>query len=145
MNSKLNVKQWIIATIAVFVFSSIWAFLTTRLVTAPSYPSLFLAPPEVADLMMQRVLIYLARAITASLFVYVYTRGYEGKPGVGEGVRFGILIGLLIQLPLLFGSLGTSGLPAGYLVLRFAFLLADAIFSGLIVGIIYKGRPKTTA
>jgi hypothetical protein len=145
MSSKLNVKQWIIAAIAVFVFSSVWIFLTTRLVTAPSYPSLFPAPPESADVMMQRLLIYLGRAITALLFAYVFTRGYEGKPGVGEGLRYGLLIGLLIQVPGVFYSQVSSGLPTGFVVLRGVFGLADQILSGIIVGMIYKGQPKPTA
>jgi hypothetical protein len=145
MNSKLNVKQWIIAAIAVFVFSSIWNFLVARLIMAPSYPSLFPAPPESADVMTQRVLIYLARAITALLFVYVFTRGYEGKPGVGEGLRYGLLIGLLIQVPGVFYSQISSGFPTGFVVLRGVFGLADQILSGTIVGMIYKGQPKPAA
>lgn len=145
MNPKLNVRQWIIASVAVFVFASVWAFLITRLILTPLYPSLFPAPPEATEVMTQRLLVYLGRAITALLFVYIFTKGYEGKPGVGEGARFGLLIGLFIQLPYFFWSAGTSTLPTDYLVLRGVFALADAILSGTIVGMIYKGQPKPAA
>jgi hypothetical protein len=145
MNSKLNVKQWIIAAIAVFVFSSIWTFLVTRVVMSPSYPVLYPTGPALEDLVVQRVLIYLARALFALLFVFVFTRGYEGKPGIGEGVRYGLLLGLLIQLPGTLYSVGLTGLPTGYLVLRAVFGLVDAILSGIIVALIYKGQPKAAS
>lgn len=145
MNSKLNVRQWIIAAIAVFVFSSIWNALVARLIMAPSYPSLYPVNPTSEDLMMQRVLIYLGRALAALIFAFVFTRGYEGKPGIGEGLRYGLLIGLLMQLPAILFNLGLSGLPSSYLLLRAVFGLVDAIVAGIIVAMIYKGQPKAAS
>jgi hypothetical protein len=142
MNPKLDVRQWIIASIAVFIFASVWAFLTMRLILTPLSPSLVPAPPEATEMMTQRLLIYLSRAINALLFVYIFTKGYEGKPGVGEGVRFGLLIGLFMQLPYFLWSSAMATLPTDYLVIRGVLALADAILSGLIVGLIYKGQPK---
>ena len=79
------------------------------------------------------------------IFVFVFTRGYEGKPGVGEGLRYGLWIGLLIFLPEFFMNLVTTSRPADFLAIRGLGSLVEALVCGVIVGLIYKGQKAATA
>ena len=79
MNSKLNLKQWLIATGAVFIVLSILAFLVNRAVLVHWFPEQTLQRPE--NLMMLRVWMYLSRLLFSAIFVYLFSLGYEGKPG----------------------------------------------------------------
>jgi hypothetical protein len=149
MSSKLNVRQWIIASIVVFVFLSVWGFLVNRLIMPGLFP-----PPSTAESMsmaesgnplLQRFWIYCGRAVFALLFVYIFTRGYEGKPGLGEGLRYGLWIGLFLNLPgvpgnLIFGANSTEVVVAQSVLWFLSYLLC-----GLFAGAIYKAPPKLTA
>jgi hypothetical protein len=142
MNSKLNVTQWAIASVAVFVVLSILEFLVSQLVLRPWAPQLYPTGPQPEDIMMMRVWTYLGRAIFSALFVFVFTRGYEGKPGVGEGLRYGMWIGLLIYVPQFFMNIVMTHRPVDFLAVRGLASIVEAIVSGLIVGVIYKGPRK---
>jgi hypothetical protein len=76
-------------------------------------------------------------------FAYAYAKGYEGGHGVQEGLRFGVLVGILLCA---FGSIWdymmwpiSAGLLAAWLV---DFIVEFAIY-GMVVGLIY--RPAAPA
>jgi hypothetical protein len=144
MSSKLNVKQWIIAAIAAFIFVSIWQFLMGRFFFPALFPATSTPAPQPENAMLARLLFYLGRAIFALLFVFIYTRGYEGKPGVGEGLRYGVWMGLLIYVPGMFINFVVSTTPTDLIITRVVTGLIETILSGIITGAIYKGQPKPT-
>ena len=74
------------------------------------------------------------------VFAYAYAKGYEGGPGAAEGLRYGVLVGLL---------LATFSVAWNYVVLPVSGALAAAwivdvivemAIYGVIVGLIYKPR-----
>jgi hypothetical protein len=74
-------------------------------------------------------------------FAYMYAKGYEGTSGLQEGLRFGVLVGLLI-----FGFASAWN----YAVLRVSDALGMAwmidglvemSLYGLVVGLVYRPRP----
>lgn len=76
-------------------------------------------------------------------FAYAYARGYEGGNGVQEGLRFGVLVGILLCA---FGSIWdymmwpiSAGLLTAWLV---DFIVEFAMY-GMVVGLIY--RPAAPA
>ena len=142
MNSKLNVKQWLIATAATFVVFSILAFFVQRAVWVHWTPDQGLPQPE--NLTMLRLWMYLSRALFCAIFVYIFSLGYQGKPGIGEGFRFGLWVGLLTNLPGVFSSMVITTSSLDFLLARAAVGLVQAILGGLIVGLIYKGQKVAT-
>jgi hypothetical protein len=76
-------------------------------------------------------------------FAYAYAKGYEGGSGIQEGLRFGVLVGILLCA---FGSIWdymmwpiSAGLLTAWLV---DFIVEFAIY-GMVVGLIY--RPAVPA
>lgn len=137
---KLNAKMWLFSTAAVFVLLSLAEFLTNRLVLQPWHGELF--PGLVAaDPMTARIWSYLGRLIFSAFFVLIYTRGYEGKPGLGEGIRYAVLVGVLIHVPAFFANLVTANIPLDFLVVRMLLGIAWLVASGMILGLLYRASP----
>jgi len=75
-------------------------------------------------------------------FAYAYAKGYEGGRGLQEGLRFGVLVGILLCC---FGSIWEYMVwPVGTRLL--AAWLIDHIVEfaiyGMVVGLIYKPRAS---
>jgi len=140
MHSKLNLNRWLIASVVVFVVLSILEFIMGRVVLGPWVAQLFPTVPQAEDMMMMRLWMYLGRAIFSVMFVFVFTRGYEGKPGMGEGLRYGLWIGLLIYIPQFFTNLVTTTRPADFLAIRALGSLVEVVLCGVLIAMIYKGE-----
>jgi hypothetical protein len=84
---------------------------------------------------------FAAQLLGFFVFAYMYAKGYEGTSGTQEGLRFGVLVGLLligfavawnyVVLPV-SGALGISWAVAT--------LLEMALY-GVVVGRLYRPRP----
>jgi hypothetical protein len=147
MRSKLNVKQWLIASVAVFVAMAIMEYIVHGLLLAswyadPAYATYWRSSAEIMKFIWS---LYIGYAFFALLFSYIFTLGYEGKPGMGEGTRYGFWIGLLIGLPQMFMTHATNPYPGKILIAWLVSGVIEAIILGTIVGAIYKTEKKATA
>lgn len=73
-------------------------------------------------------------------FAYMYAKGYEGTSGLQEGLRFGVLVGLLI---LGFASVWSYVVLAVSDALGMAWVidgLVEMAIYGMIVGLVYRPR-----
>ena len=75
-------------------------------------------------------------------FAYAYAKGYEGGSGVQEGMRFGVLVALmLISFAAVWGYVVfpiSAGLAAA---LAIDYVVEFAIY-GMIVGFVYRPAPR---
>ena len=75
-------------------------------------------------------------------FAYMYAKGYEGTTGVQEGLRFGVLVRLLLigfATTWNYVTLPVSGTMGAYWTVDV--LLEMAIY-GAVVGFVYRPRPS---
>jgi hypothetical protein len=142
MGSKLDLRKWLIASAAVFVLFSILQYIVQRIFLMPTFPEIFPAAPATQDPGIVTLYTYLGRAFFAVLFVYIFTRGFEGKAGMGEGIRYGFWIALLIQVPAFFGGLVVLNQPAGGLVGSLVAGIVQYILCGMLANLLYK-KPAT--
>lgn len=106
MNTKLDLKQWTIASLAVFVILTIFTFVLNKLGIEPwSMPIMQSQPATGPDPMTGRIVTYLSRLVLAALFTYIFTKTYREKPGMGHGLRYGFGMGLLLYVPNFIGGL----------------------------------------
>ena len=71
-------------------------------------------------------------------FAYTYAKGYEGGPGLQEGLRFGVLVGLLFVTFVLGWNYVMFPLPLQYLTSMAAATVIQFAVLGMAVGIIYR-------
>ena len=92
-------KRFGIAWVCIFVVWMIGSFVVHGVLLHDDYaklPNLF--RPE-ADAQQYFPLMILAHVIMAGAFAWIYARGNEAKPWLGQGIRFGLVIALLTVVP----------------------------------------------
>jgi len=84
------------------------------------------------------VIAYLSFAIGS---VLVYTRGVEAKPVLGQGLRFGLLMFLILVVPSFFIAYAVQPVPAVLMSKQVLAELANKILLGVVTALVYgKGR-----
>lgn len=71
-------------------------------------------------------------------FAYAYAKGYEGGSGLQEGLRFGVLVGLLLVTFGLTWNYITFPLPITYLTSTAAATVIEFAALGMVVGLVYR-------
>ena len=75
--------------------------------------------------------------VLALIMAYVYPLGYKGKSPALEGLRFGIIIGLLWVFPHSLAMAGAHGDSIIYVFKNSAWHLVEQGLGGIIIGLIY--------
>ncbi len=94
--------------------------------------------PEGQEKMHFIALAYLSFAIGS---VLVYARGVEDKPALGQGLRFGLLMFLILTVPSFFIAYAVQPVPAVLMSKQVLAELVDKILLGIVTAFLYgKGR-----
>ncbi len=87
----------------------------------------------------------LADFFFALLFCFIYVKGYEPpKAGVAQGIRYGLYVGLFVQLPMTFTYFVVFNAPGTLLGWWLIYGLLTYIICGGILGAIYKPQAATS-
>jgi hypothetical protein len=146
MNAKLNIKQWALASIAVFVIITAVTFIMIKLGVQPWVMP---APQgEIGtkpDILTSRLATYLSRLILSGIFTYIFTKtNYKDQSGIGHGLRFGFGIGLLMYIPNFISLLAFSDLSTAALVSFMVVGVIQSVVCGAAMAYVYK-PGKTVA
>jgi len=140
----MNVKKWLIASVVAFVALSIMEYILHGRILADAYT----AKPQLwaseATMRANMWALYVGYLIYAGLFALIYTKGYEGKPGLGEGFRFGLYIGFFVSVPRFFINYAVMPYTATIVVTWLVAGVVESAILGLIVGAIYR-KPAVAA
>jgi len=133
----MNGKRFILASIVVFVVYEITNWIVHSLILSGVYQRLqSLWRPDMMDKMW---IMYVTAFIFSFLFVYIFTKGYEGK-GVAEGFRYGLYIGLLMNIVGMFNQYAVYPVPLSLTIQWFIYGMIQFIIIGIVTALIY--RPK---
>ncbi|MBK5286756.1 MAG: DUF1761 family protein [Bacteroidia bacterium] len=126
MNAKKIITATLVAFIVVFLFDYLWfgvifkdmwaSFMTEFMKSMPERPNI--AIHALGDLSL------------AALLAWIYPAGYKGGSALSEGIQFGFMMGLIMQLP---GSIHMyDGMASTELV---CLSVLHGILAGIIGGI----------
>lgn len=132
MNTKRFVGSWVAAFATVFVFE--W-LLHGKILAGTYQATASLWRPE-AEMQSLFHWLVLGQFLTAGIFSYIFTKGYEAR-GVGEGVRYGFLIGLLFGAPMI-GLYAVAPYPPALIAGWFVGGLVEWMLAGVVVAKIYR-------
>ena len=82
-------------------------------------------------------ILLIAYFILALLMGYIYPLGYKGKNPVIEGLRFGIIIGLLWVMPHGLAMAGAHGESIIYVIKNSIWHMVEQGIGGIIIGLVY--------
>ena len=128
----MNKLRYALASLAVFIFVAIFEGVFHGKFLAGLYAqTAYLWRTE-----MNTSVIVFAQFLFSFVFGFIFLKGYEGK-GIMEGVRYGVLIGLLaIPTNLIFYAV--QPLPIQLVVLWCVGGLMEMILAGAILAAIYR-------
>ena len=133
----MNVKKWVIASVVVFIVSQILDFIIHGVLLTGSYEATSQLWRTEAEMNQMMWLMWLVALVWSFLFVVIFTKGYEGK-GIGEGVRYGIIIGLFATIPMSFGSYSVMPMTFSLALGWFIYGMIEYIILGIVVALLYK-------
>src|SRR5690348_11298144 len=84
----------------------------------------------------------LAHIIMSGAFVWIYARGVEPKPWLGQGIRYGVAIVLLTTVPLYLIYYVVQPMPGATVVKQIVFDGILTLILALIVAFLYR-EPAT--
>lgn len=74
----------------------------------------------------------------AFAFAYAYAKGYEGGSGFQEGLRFGVLVGLVLVIFGIVWNYIVFPLPMNYLTSVAVATVVEFAALGMVVGLVYR-------
>ena len=84
-------------------------------------------------------LMIVAHVILSGAFVWIYARGVEAKPWMGQGVRFGVAVALLTVVPTYMIYFVVQPMPADIVIKQIVCDGVLTIILGMIVAWLYRG------
>jgi hypothetical protein len=135
-------RRFFIAWVVVFVAWMAGSFLVHGVLLHADYsqlPNLFRLE---ADAQRHFPLMILAHVIMAGAFVWIYTRGTENKPWLGQGLRYGLAAALLI-VPIYIIYYVVQPMPGNVVVKQFVFDGIVLLALGAIVAYLHRAPVRT--
>ncbi len=123
--------------VVIYVIWQILGFLVHGFLLQPHYtaqPDIFRPETEAADMMW---LMYVSSALFLYLFCRLFVGGYKGM-GVNEGVRFGMLVGLFMSIPMAIGQYTVYPITSALATWWFITGVVSWVIVGAVFAAIYR-------
>ncbi|MDX1516890.1 MAG: hypothetical protein R3288_08630 [Woeseiaceae bacterium] len=131
-------KKFVIAWVVLFVVWMAGSFLVHGLWLGETYKSMTALYRPEADQQATFPFMLLAHVMLAGGFIWIYRRGREHKPWLGQGIRFGIIIALFAAIPTYLIYYAVQPLGAGLVVRQIVGDTLLLLVLGALVAFLYK-------
>ena len=132
----MNTKKLVLTIVVVFIVANLTGFLIHAVLLGPDYMSIKEHyRPEGSEKMLFINLAYLAFAVGS---VLAYAKGVENKPWMGQGIRFGLLLWLILTIPSFLIAYAVQPVPTMLMVKQVLFEGVDKILLGVITAALYR-------
>ncbi|MGH9704728.1 MAG: DUF1761 domain-containing protein [Candidatus Acidiferrales bacterium] len=142
----MNLKKLSVAIVVSFIILMVSGFLIHGVWLANTYNQMRVSGmnfrPE-TDMMHKMWVIWVSNLVYAFLFVFVYARGAENKPWLGQGMRFGIIATLFTVVPNTLNDYLVYNIPYTLAVKWMISGLAVLMVMGVVVAAICKKTPAS--
>jgi len=109
-------KKLIIAIVVAYAVLMGTNYLIHSVWLMPDYDAIPLSHRSIVGIMDRFWAVALGQFFFAALFSYVYTRGMQRKPWLGQGIRYGILMTFLTMVPFSLSEYDTFIVPYGLVI-----------------------------
>lgn len=133
-------RKFAIAWLAVFVVWMLGSFVVHGVLLHDDYAKLSNLFRSEADSQRYFPLMILAHVVLAGAFAWVYARGVEAKPWLGQGIRFGLVIALLTAVPTYAIYYVVQPMPGVLVAKQIIFEGLLLLVLGAVVAFLYRNR-----
>jgi hypothetical protein len=138
----MNCKKLILATVLGFVVMFLISGLWYLIIMKGYYNEQF---SEVFRQESKMIWIAIGYLVGAFLLALIYPIGYKGGAPMNEGLRFGILMGLLIALPMGLTLYGVYTIPLIPTIINIVYQVVEKGIGGLFIGLVYGKSSKSAS
>lgn len=131
-------KRFFLAWLAVFIAWFIGSFIVHGVLLHADYAQLSNLFRKEAEAQSFFPLMILAHIIMSGAFVWIYARGVEARPWLGQGIRYGVAIVLLTTVPLYLIYYVVQPMPGATVVKQIVFDGILLLVLGAIVAFMYR-------
>lgn len=137
----INKSFWI-GFVVVYIVWQIIGFLLHGVMLQDTYAGMWQVFRPESQMNNMMWMMFVSSALYLLLFCYIFTKGYERK-GIGEGLRFGLLMGLFLSIPMSIDGYVLYPLPANIVAIWFVSGVVTFMIVGAIFAAIYKPGTET--
>jgi len=137
-------KKFFTAWVVVFVAWFLGSFVVHGVLLASDYMRLAGLFRGESDANQYFPLMILAHVILSGAFVWIYARGVEPKPWMGQGVRFGVAIAFLTSVPTYLIYFVVQPMPVTLVIKQIVFDGILLVVLGMIVAWLYRTTVSRT-
>ena len=135
----MDLKRWLLATVGAFAVILLGDIVIHHVWLGDFYRANAHWWRPAAEMEAMRGLMFVSEALLAALLTFIYMKGYEpGKGSLGQGFRFGVLMGLLLAVPSNLMNLAVYPYPPALVLSWLAGTLVEVTLAGMMIGYIYK-------
>ena len=133
----MNKRFWL-CTLVFFVVSMGTDFVLHGLLLNADYAQLPNIMRSEADSQQHFPIMLLAHIFIAIAFVWIYQHGWEDKPWLGQGLRFGLALAFVSVIPTYMIYYVVQPLPGMLVIKQIVFDLIRTAGLGVVVGWMYR-------
>jgi len=134
----MNTKRWLLASLAVLVVVAVLEFLIHGVLLSDVYrqtASVWRSGAEMQKLMW---IFWVGMLVFAPFFALIYVKGYEkDKPGLGQGFRYGLYVGVMLSVMHSFGWYVILPIPLALAFYWLLGILVEFVAAGVAAGLVY--------
>ncbi len=130
----MNTKKLLLTFVAGFIVMFALSFLWYTVIMKGFYSEQF---ADVQRPEFNMVWITVGYLVAAILMAYIYPIGFKGGAPMKEGMKFGLIIGLLMSLPVAFVFYGVYNFPLTGSLVETIYQVVEKIAGGMAIGLVY--------
>jgi hypothetical protein len=134
----MNWKRFFGASAAVFLVGMTMGFLIHGQLLEADYQNLGSVMRSTHDAQAHFPFLALAFVFFALAFVWLYARGVEEKPWLGQGLRFGLATWLFGAVSVFLTYYAVEPLPGSLVAKQITYELVDFILLGIVAAAVYR-------
>jgi hypothetical protein len=131
--------KFLLAWVVAFVVSMIGGMLVHGMLLGAEYQKLTNLFRTDTDAQAHFPWMLLAHVILSGAFVWIYARGIEAKPWLGQGVRYGIAVACLTAVPMYLIYYAVQPMPGAVVVRQIVFDAILWVIVGIATAWVYRG------
>ncbi|HLF55673.1 MAG TPA: hypothetical protein VI942_02390 [Thermoanaerobaculia bacterium] len=136
-------KRFVLAWLVLFVFWFLGSFVVHGVLLHDDYAQLPNLMRTEAEAQQYFHFMLLAHVSIAGAFVWMYARGSERRPWLGQGLRFGLVVALLSLVPTYMIYYAVQPTPGALVGKQILFDGIVCLLAGALVAFLYRGHERT--
>jgi hypothetical protein len=138
----MNLSRVALAGFAAWVVFCIVGFVAHAVLMNDLYMAHSVIMRPEADANARLPLAFAVALVGFFAFSYAYAKGYEGGKGVQEGLRFGVLVGVMLIAFVVVWDYMTYPLSRTFFLAMVIDYIVEFAIYGVVVGLIYRPRVR---